>query len=209
MPINTTGIKNIILDLGGVVVGLDPGKTVREFLSLGFHGIENTDFVMAKYPFFMEYETGKINTADFIASIQKATDRDISSDKIAAAWNTMILDLKKDVMHLLKKLRLGYRIFLLSNTNELHIHSFNEALNIKYGLMDLSEIFEKLYYSHVLGMRKPDREIFEFVLNDSQISPAETLYIDDTLAHIESAATLGVRVYHLQVPEKLTDILKI
>ena len=209
MPINTTGIKNIILDLGGVVVGLDPGKTIREFLSLGFHGIENTDFVMKKYPFFTLYETGKINTAEFITSIQKTTDRNISSEKIAAAWNTMILDLKEDVMFLLKKLRLEYRIFLLSNTNELHIRSFNEALYSKFGIKDLGGIFEKLYYSHELGMRKPDREIFEFVLNDSQISPGQTVYIDDTSAHIESAATLGVRVYHLKAPEKLTDILKI
>ena len=89
------------------------------------------------------------------------------------------------------------------------MYFFNEAIYIKYGIKDLSELFEKLYYSHELGMRKPDREIFEFVLNDSQISPEQTVYIDDTLAHIESAATLGVRVYHLKAQEKLTDILKI
>lgn len=205
MPIDTNGIKNVILDLGGVVVELDPESTLREFIALGFHGLEPQDLIM--YPFIEAYETGKIDTGKFLENIQEAIPGKVTKDEISHAWNRLVLDLQDHNLDLIRRLGRQYRVHLLSNTNALHIASFNDRLFAQHGLKDLGEIFEKVYYSFELGMRKPDREIFEYVLKDCRALPEETLYIDDSLEHIESAEGLGIHAYHLQAPEKLTDVL--
>ncbi len=205
--INLKGIRNIILDLGGVVVDLDVGLTVREFADLGLTGLDKPDIVMARYPFFRDYETGRINTGEFLACIQEILEGETETEKIIRAWNAMILDTRADTLRLLRSLRGKFRLFLLSNTNDLHIRFFNERLLARHGIRNFEEVFDKVYYSHIIGMRKPDREIFDFVLKDSRISSHETLYIDDTEAHIQAAGRLGIRVYHLQPPQKLTGVL--
>jgi putative hydrolase of the HAD superfamily len=209
MVINTKGIQNIILDLGGVVVDLAPGLTLERFASLGFTGHESLEKVMAEYPVFEDYETGRISTDDFLTSIQEIKGRDISHEEIIWAWNTMILEPRKEIFNLLQALKGHFRLYLLSNTSELHIHSLNERLIARHGINGLEEVFDRVYYSYKLGMRKPDMEIFEFVLKDAGISPAETLYIDDSSIHLESAGKLGIKVYHIEPPERLTDILHI
>jgi putative hydrolase of the HAD superfamily len=209
MVINTKGIHNIILDLGGVVVDLAPGLTLERFASLGFTKHDSLGKVMEEYPLFEDYETGRISTNDFLTSIQEIKGRDISHEKIIWAWNTMILDPRKEIFRLLQALKDHFRLYLLSNTSELHIRSLNERLVAQLGINGLEEVFDSVYYSYKLGMRKPDREIFEFVLKNAGISPAETLYIDDSRIHLDSAGKLGIKVYHIEPPERLTDILHI
>jgi len=207
MAIDKKGIKNIMLDLGGVVVDLDPGLTMERFASLGFTGLESIEQVMVRYPVFGDYETGKISTDDFLTSIQKIAGSDIAHEKIIWAWDSMILDPREDIFHLLQALKAHYRLYLLSNTSELHIRSLNERLIAQQGIHGLEEIFDRVYYSYELGMRKPDREIFEFVLKDGVMNPSETLYIDDSKIHTESAGRLGIKVYHMKPPERLTEVL--
>lgn len=207
MPIDTHGIKTIILDLGGVVVELDPESTIREFTALGFHGLGKRDLITSRYPFIEAFETGKIDTGMFLKNIREIIRGDVGRDEIAHAWNRMVLDLQEFNLELIKQLGRHYRVHLLSNTNALHIGSFNERLMARHGLKDLREIFERVYFSFELGMRKPDREIFEYVLQDCGALPAETLYIDDSPEHIVSARKLGINTYHLQAPEKLADVL--
>ena len=207
MIIDTAGIKNIVLDLGGVVVDLAPGLTSERFKSLGFPELENIGLVMARYPFFRDYETGRIDTNEFLTSIQKIAGNDTPHEKIIWAWNTMILDPREDIFRLLQALKNNFRLCLLSNTNELHIGYLNERLSSQLGIGGLEKVFDRVYYSYKLGICKPDKEIFEFVLKDSRMIPAETLYIDDSWIHIESAGNLGIRVYHLEPPERLTEVL--
>ena len=209
MIINTSGIKNLILDLGGVVVDLAPGLTLERFEGLGFPAVESLDLIMAKYPFFKDYETGRIETNNFLASIQKIAGKDISQEKIIWAWNTMILDPKEDIFRLLQTIKDRFRLYLLSNTSELHIHSLNERLDAQFGIKGLEEVFDRVYYSYSVGICKPDREIFEYVLNDNHMIPEETLYIDDSKIHIESAGKLGIQVYHIEPPERLTEVIEI
>ena len=207
MLADTGGIKNIILDLGGVVADLDTRLTMKRFSDLGFPVLETPD--LAKYTFFGDYEKGRIDTNEFLSEIQKVAGKDIPNEKIIWAWNTMVLDLKEDILLILKALKDRFRLYLLSNTNELHIRSFNERLYAQYGIKDLEKLFHRVYYSYKLGVCKPERQIFEFVLKDSRMIPAETLYIDDSRVHIESAAKLGIRGYHIEPPERLTELLKI
>ena len=119
----------------------------------------------------------------------------------------MILGFNTRSIELLLKLRQSYRLFLLSNTNAIHELSYNRLLNETQGIENLDRIFEKVYYSHRLGLRKPNPEIFKYVLKDSNLEPEESLYVDDTLEHVESAKALGIRAYHLVYPERITDVL--
>ena len=110
----------------------------------------------------------------------------------------MILDFPNERINLLKELSKKYRIFLLSNTNEIHYHQYNKDLIDQYGF-DLSSLFEKAYYSHEIGMRKPDPEIFEFVLNDSKLIPAETIFIDDLNKNIDVANRMGINTIWIDI----------
>ena len=174
---------------------------------LGFPGLEELDIIFSKYPFFLAFETGRITTDQFIDAIIEQLEDHTPREKIIDAWNAMILGFQPDTIDLLKALREKYRMFLLSNTNAIHEIQYNQQLYTEYGIHNLKDIFEKVYYSHDLKMRKPDHEIFRHVLEDSRLDAGETLYVDDTEVHVNAARDLGVFAYHLRVPQKLTEVL--
>jgi FMN phosphatase YigB (HAD superfamily) len=206
-PIDITGIRNVILDLGGVILELDVERTIRAFHNLGFPSLQSSDIILSKYPFFLEFEIGKITPGQFIEKIKKVSGDHISDAKVLEAWNAMILGFATDSIELLMELRGRYRLFLLSNTNAIHEVVYNRMLKQQHGIENLDRIFEKVYYSHRLKMRKPDPGIFRHVLYDSRLLPGESLYVDDTLVHVEMARSLGIRAHRLVPPERITDIL--
>ena len=119
----------------------------------------------------------------------------------------MLLDLPPARLDLLKKMKNTHRTFLLSNTNEIHIQCFSKSLQQQIGVSDLSDYFEKVYLSYEINLRKPDVEIFKYVLDNNRLNPAETLFIDDSPQHIEGAKKLGIHTYWLDVKkESITDI---
>jgi FMN phosphatase YigB (HAD superfamily) len=195
--IDLGGIRNVILDLGGVILELDVDRTIRAFHALGFPPLQSADIILSKYPFFLEYETGKISTDEFIRQIMEISGDHFTRAEVLDAWNAMILGFTRENIDLLLDLRGKYRLFLLSNTNEIHEKVYNGQLKREHGIENLDRIFEKVYYSHRLKMRKPDPEIFRHVLKDSDLVPGESLYIDDTLMHVEMARSLGIQAYHL------------
>jgi HAD superfamily hydrolase (TIGR01509 family) len=205
--IDLKGIRNIILDLGGVILELDVDRSIRALKDLGFPGLERLDIIFSKYPFFLAFETGKITADQFIDAVIEQLKDHTPREKIIDAWNAMILGFRPDTIDLLKKLREKYRIFLLSNTNAIHEIHYNQQLYAEHGIHNLKDIFEKVYYSHDLKMRKPDHEIFRHVLADSRLDAGETLYVDDTEVHVNAARDLGVLAFHLQSPQRLTEVL--
>jgi len=205
--IDLTNIRNIILDLGGVILELDVDRTVMEFNALGFPRGKNIEAILSKHTFFLEFETGKISTDEFISKLMEIHENKVSQENVIKAWNAMIRGFKADNIKLLQKLRKNYRLFLLSNTNAIHETLYNNQLKEDHGIDNLDRIFDKVYYSHDLKMRKPDPEIFRFVLDDQQFPPEECLFVDDTLMHVESARSVGIRAYHLASPERITDVL--
>ena len=205
--IDLKDIRNIILDLGGVILGLDVNRSIERLEKLGFPPEESLDMVFAKHPFFLEYEIGTINSDQFIEAMANQLGNQTPRGKIMEAWNAMILGFQKDTIDLLKRLRKEYRLFLLSNTNALHEEYYNDLLYRNHGIRNLTDIFERVYYSHDLHMRKPDHEIFEHVIADSRLNAGETLYVDDTEIHVNAAGDLGINAYHLRLPEKITEAL--
>lgn len=205
--IDLKGIRNIVLDLGGVLLDLDVNRSIELLSELGLPGEENLDIVFSKYPFFLKFETGRINPEEFIDALTAQLGDHTPREKIIEAWNAMILGFQPDIIKLITRLREEYRLFLLSNTNALHEVYYNDILRLEHGIANLKDIFEKVYYSHDVLMRKPDHEIFQHVLADSQLNASETLYVDDTEIHVNAAMDLGMQSFHLRLPQRLTEVL--
>ncbi len=204
--INLKDIKNIILDLGGVILDLDFESSIRQFKKLGITDIVDLYHIPEHYPFFKQFEKGLITPGQLRNEIRKATGNNIPDEEIDAAWNIISAGFTKGSIETVIKLKSRFRLFLLSNTNAIHEVYYHNQLFEGHGIKNLAEIFEKVYYSHDLHMRKPDAEIFEFVLNDSHLIPGETLFIDDTLVHIEAASSLGIKTYHLCPPQRIEEV---
>lgn len=200
------GIKNIIFDLGGVIVNIDYLLTLSAFKALGLKDVEKIYTQFSQLPWFDKYDTGGISSDDFISEFSRLLKPETTREQIVHAWNVMLLDFPQERAELLLKLKGRYRTFLLSNTNELHIDYYFQHLSEKYGYDEMKSFFEKDYYSYRIGMRKPNKEIFEYVLRENDLKASETLFIDDTIQHVEGARAAGLRAYHLVSPETILDI---
>ena len=205
--IDLKGIRNIVLDLGGVILELDVNRSIKALSEPGLTGLEDLDIIFSKYPFFLEFETGRINAGQFMDALTARLGDHAPREKILEAWNAMILGFRPDTINLLTQLKAKYRMFLLSNTNAIHEVYYNNLLHMEHGIPNLTDIFEKVYYSHDLNMRKPDHEIFQHILADSRLTARETLYIDDTEVHVKAAGDLGIHGYHLRLPQRITEVL--
>lgn len=193
-----TDIDNIIFDLGGVVVNIDYTKTQHAFEALGLDSFGEVYSQAAQTGVFDLYEKGLIDTSAFREKLRQfAPNFNVSDEDLDGAWNAMILDLPLCRLDVLKKLKSRFRTFLLSNTNELHIQSFHKQLKAESGKEDLADYFEHVYYSYEINMRKPDKEIFEYVLHQNGLEASRTLFIDDTIHHIESAKSIGIQTLHI------------
>ena len=195
-------IKNIIFDFGGVFFNLDMDATGRMMIKLGLAGI--TPEIM---DLFIAYETGIISTKIFLKEAKKWVP-DATDEQLRNAWNSILLDFPEYRLEFLEGLSRSrrYRLFLLSNTNALHLEKVEEKMGSdSYDRFKAS--FEKCYFSHEIYMRKPDSEIFEHILNEQNLDPAETMFIDDTSEHIKTAESLGLRVWHLQAGKE--DIVEL
>ncbi len=186
-------MKNLIFDLGGVLIPLDLSlvnqtltKYAQDFSPLG-------QGALGASPLFIDYEVGKISSAEFRQGFRELADLPALTDaQIDEAWNSLLLPIPVERIRLLERLAGKYRLFLLSNTNEIHLKRVNELLQESSGHQNLEMLFEKTYYSHLLKMRKPNREIYEAVLTDADLPAHETHFIDDNRENAEAAGKVGI-----------------
>lgn len=201
-------IKNIIFDLGGVIINLSYELTREAFISLG---VKDFDAIYSKAQqsgFFNEFDKGVLSAEEFRNEIRKHINRTVSDREIDAAWNAMLLDIPAEKLLLLLTLKKNYRTFLLSNTNEIHVRSFSAYLEREHHARDFTPYFEKWYMSCNMRMRKPDAEIFEFVLRENNLKAEETLFIDDSVQHIRGAEKLGLRTILMDQNSSLDETLR-
>jgi len=201
-------ISNIIFDLGGVILNIDPHKTVDEMRKLG---VDNFDAVYAHLKqtrTLDDLEKGLITQREFLDQIKQDSSQALKDEQILKAWNALLLDFPEERIRLLQQLKASrrYRIYLLSNTNIIHYRVYTRSLQEQHGITGLESLFDKAYFSHELHMRKPDEEIYEYVLNDMQMDPEQTLFIDDSDVNIEAARKLGINCFHLKRPTTITDL---
>lgn len=198
---------NIIFDLGGVLLNIDYHLTIKAFEQLGFKDFSGTYTQLAQSELFDKFERGEITPDEFRHGIRPSLPANVSDAEIDEAWNAMLLDLPTERLTLLRALGASKRIFLLSNTNAIHVSAFEQQVLAQHGINGLAGLFEAAYYSCDVGMRKPEERIFRMVTDTNGLLPSETLFIDDSPQHVEGARKAGLHAYHLTGGETVLDIL--
>jgi glucose-1-phosphatase len=196
--------RNIILDLGGVILDIDYNLTIEAFRRLG---IKDASFLYSKssqIKLFDELEKGNISDEDFFSAIRRICNSAISDNEIRNAWNALLIGLPEENVNLLRELKKEYRLYLLSNTNSIHEKAYRKMITGQFGNFIFDDLFEKMYLSHHLHLRKPDIEIFRYVINDARLNTEETIFIDDSPQHVEGGLKAGIRSFHLK-EQKLKD----
>jgi len=197
-------IKNIIFDLGGIFLNIDFSKTEKAFADLG---VQFNDFYSQHHAseLFELLETGKISPEEFHDSFVEETGLHLSYEELKNAWTALLVDFPIERLQWLQEIGKRYKIFLFSNTNKIHYDVFTEMFHEQTGFKDFNKLFVKTYYSHEMGLRKPYPESYLYILNEQQLRPEETLFIDDTLK-IEGAKQVGLQTIHLVYPETVLDL---
>ena len=190
------GIKSIIFDLGGVIYAVDYHKTINGFKALGIDRFEEVYAKAGQSDLFNDFEEGKISRAIFVERIKNLSRKNMTSSQIVNAWNGMLLGFMPDAIACLKRLSSSYRLFLLSNTNEIHIQEIESRVGTVF-FSDFCSLFENVYLSHELGLRKPHPEVFKHILNQQGLKANETFFIDDSIQHVEGAIKAGLQAHHL------------
>ena len=186
-------IKNIIFDLGGVILDINYQATIDAFAQLGIANFSNLYSQKSQQKLFDQFETGHVSSKEFVKGIQQMHSVQISDELIITAWNAMLKGVKKNKLDYIKSLRNQFHTILLSNTNEIHISAFEKEMSNKQLLAQFKSCFEKIYYSSRMGLRKPYSICFEKVLKEQQFNPKETLFIDDSIQHIKGAKNCGIK----------------
>ena len=191
-------IKNIILDLGGVLFDLDYQKTQLAFSKLGLDEVFSKK---TQNELFDDLEEGKISGDDFLTLLSESSTLSIKPTKnqLIQAWNDMLLGIPNHQFELLEELKSKYRLFLFSNTNEIHIKAVWEHLIQKHNKQNLDEYFEVVYLSNELGIRKPKPHSFDYIIKQNNLNPTETLFIDDSPQHVEGAKKAGINSFWLDL----------
>jgi putative hydrolase of the HAD superfamily len=201
-------IKNIIFDYGNVIFMIDFLKIQNSFTELGISNVETFFARAGQNQLFSEFETGKINSQQFRSGIRTLTNNpDLSDKTIDAIWNSLLIGIPRKNHSILLETKQKYRTFLLSNINEIHLEYIHQYLKREYQMESNDRLFEKVYYSHLIGRRKPDRDIFEYVIDDSNLNPAETLFIDDSPQHLKTAQEMGFQTHLMTKEDSLGNFM--
>ncbi len=199
-------IKNLIFDLGGVILDIDPERTLNAFRDLGIKNIDSLYTLKKQSGIFDEFDTGKTDLDTFRHNLRKASGKNFTDEEFNAAWCAMLVEFPPERIALLEVLKKQFRTFLFSNTNVLHHEVYTQMLKETTGHDSLSELFEKAYFSHTFGMRKPDVKVFERILEKNDLKAEQTLFLDDLEQNTDAAKAAGIKAIQIS-PEN--NILKI
>jgi glucose-1-phosphatase len=188
-------IDTIIFDFGDVFINLDKEGTINGLKKLGLSEW-NEDLNQLN----LQFEKGQISEETFLQGLQNQVPN-ASPDDVLIAWKAVLLDFPLHRLEFLQKLSEKYRLFLLSNTDAIHIDSFEQENGVSF-YSDFYQCFEKVYFSFEMGMRKPDPEIFSYVLTTHNLSAKHTLFVDDKKENTDAALSLGIQVWNLQVGQE-------
>ena len=201
-------IKNIIFDLGGVILDIDENIVYQELEKLG---INTTELAQSKefFEIMSKFDTGIYTAPTFrkktkaLLGLEKMTDQ-----KFDSIWNAMLLDIPRERIEAIEKIKKHYKIFLMSNSNEIHYDLYVRDLQLRFGYNEFDELFNKSYFSFAEHLEKPNPRFFELILDHEHLLPEETLFIDDTAVNINVAKSLGIRTYHIGRDELVRNLFE-
>ena len=201
-------IKNIIFDLGGVVLDIDETIVYKELEKMG---ISTSELAQSKefIDIMSKFDTGIYTAPTFRKKTKALLGQDKMTDqRFDAIWNAMLLDIPRERIEAIEKVKKHYKIFLMSNSNVIHYDLYVRDLQLRFGYHEFDELFNKSYFSFAEHLEKPDPRFFELILDHEGLSPEETLFIDDTAANIEVAKSLGIKTYHIRRDELVRNLFE-
>ncbi len=201
------GIRNLLFDLGNVLIDIDFDLTFQAFATLSGLSEARVRERFSELQIWERYEKGELSDDGFRLILKKMLPAPCSDVALDEAWNALLLFFPLERLERLKALKSDYRLFLLSNTSAIHIKEVEQILKRQTGAAKLKFYFEKVYYSYEVGLRKPDRAIYEYVLQDAGIKAEETLFLDDNLDNILGAREVGLRAEHVREGRSMMEIL--
>ncbi len=203
-------VRSFLFDFGNVIIDIDIPYATDQCLKLKSGDIGEEEFLSELSVLIRKYEVGGITTDLFINRVLRMSHRDVHALDVINAWNSMLVGIPEYRLGMLTRLRQNYGVYMLSNTNELHIAWVDKYLKDVHQVADLeSEYFDDIHYSHLIGARKPDRDAFQYVIDHSFISPEHTLFIDDTSENIEAASDMGFQVLLSPPDHEIAEYLKL
>lgn len=207
MSQNLEGIQNLIFDFGGVIIDIDYEAVRKAFEDIGMQDVQSFYKHDDHSKLVKDMETGLLSENDFRDTIIQKIGLDLSYEKFDSAWNAIIKDVPAERVQLLEELSKHFRLYLLSNTNIIHYRKYTDDFEKKYG-KSLRDMFKKAYFSHEIKLRKPDKSIFTWVLNDAGIKAENSMFIDDSEINIQAAEEVGLKTLYKPQHEELTDYFK-
>jgi len=201
-------IKNIIFDLGGVILDIDENVIYKELEKMD---IDTTELAHSKefISVLSKFDTGVYTAATFRRKMKTFLGQEkMTDEKFDSIWNAMLLDIPRERIEAIEKVKQHYRIFLMSNSNEIHYDLYVRDLQLRFGYDEFDKLFDKSYFSFAVHMEKPDPRFFELILDHENLLPEETLFIDDTKANIEVAKSLGINTYHISREELVRNLFE-
>ena len=200
-------IKNIVFDLGGVLVDLDFKNAINGLQQAGFANVKEQLQAFDQDGIFQKFELGEINADEFRTAIRENSTVTLTDEEVDTLWNSMLLEVPRKKLELILELRGKYMVYLLSNTNSIHWdYVYNNAFN--YRGFRVNDYFEETFLSFEMHLAKPDKAIFEKVLHEANLLPEETLFIDDSEANCKAAEELGIHAHHYHIGEDLSKIFE-
>lgn len=207
MALDLSKIDAIVFDLGGVILDLHVDRAYQAFAGLGGMSIDEVK-QLAKQDFFKQYETGAIDDPTFRAHLREELEFKGPEEILDEAWNAMLGPIAKNKLELLEELGSKYRLFLMSNTNEIHMRRILRIANHVSPEKRFYEYFNKVYLSNEVGERKPNESFYKHLMEDAQLIPDKTVFIDDLEENIATACALGWQGHHLKPTESIVELLK-
>ncbi|MCK9219545.1 MAG: HAD family phosphatase [Bacteroidales bacterium] len=196
---NPESIKNLVFDFGGVICDLDMKRTDAKFKEFGMRTFVPSNSISSSDDLLRKYERGDMTSQEFRNILKKQFIAPVNDEQIDQAWNAMLLPIPLARIRLLEKLVRDFRVFILSNSNEIHYRQYLHDFQKQSGYPDFNSWIEKAYFSFQIHLQKPGKAVFEYVLRQSRLNARETLFIDDSIENIEGAIGCGMVVHHLKI----------
>ena len=200
-------IKNIVFNLGGVLVDLDFRSAINGLQEAGFANVKEQLQAFDRGGIFQKFELGEVNADEFRTAIRENSTVTLTDEEVDTLWNLMLLEIPREKLELILELRGKYMVYLLSNTNPIHWdYVCKNAFN--YRGFRVNDYFEETFLSFEMHLAKPDKAIFEKVLEEANLLPEETLFIDDSEANCQAAEELGIHTHHYHIGDDLSKIFE-
>ena len=199
-------IRHIIFDLGQVIINVDPAAVMKKLEDLGVSNADEIHMKLQETGAYNKLETGRIQPAEFRDAIRAVAGDHLSDSEIDDAWNAMLLDIPKERVKFMTRLKSRYKLYLMSNTNAIHWECYNAYFRDTYDYPGINHFFSGTWYSYLMGFRKPDPEVFRIILEESRFDPAEVAFVDDLKENVDAAASLGILPVHLPPGREIMDL---